>query len=83
MGKRELGGERADCLTLFDLLVSCDCYWYVALPRGVVGWSAWCDLVIALSYSRAYLVAYPCTDINRICSCSSHLSMKFKLFKIN
>ena len=38
------GKERAGYFTLFVFLVSCDCY--VALPHGVVGWSAVCDCSI-------------------------------------
>ena len=36
------GEERAGCFTLFALLVFCDCYMHcsLALPHGVVGWSA-------------------------------------------
>ena len=34
------GRERAGCFTLIVFHVSCDCLCTVALPRGVVGWSA-------------------------------------------
>ena len=34
--------ERADCFTLIVFLISCDCQCSVAVPRGVVGWSAMC-----------------------------------------
>ena len=34
------GEERIGCFTMFVFLVSCDCYCSVALPNGVVGWSA-------------------------------------------
>ena len=30
--------ERAGCFTLVVFLVSCDCYYSVALPRVPVGW---------------------------------------------
>ena len=58
MGKRELGWgwERADCLTLFDFLVSCYYYWSVALPHGVVGWSARCDLVTRVLPEHTHLL---------------------------
>ena len=36
----------AGCFTLFVFLVSCDCYYTVALPHGAVGWSAVCDCSI-------------------------------------
>ena len=34
---------RAGCLTVIVLLISCDCYYYVALLHGAVGWSLACD----------------------------------------
>ena len=42
-GKRERAGRFA--INVF--LVSCDCKWYVALPRGAVGWSAVCGCGIS------------------------------------
>ena len=39
------GEERAGCFTLIVFLMYCDCY--VALPHGVVGWSAVCDCGIS------------------------------------
>ena len=38
-----VGEERAGCFTLVVFLVSCDCYWSVALPQGAIGWSEVCD----------------------------------------
>ena len=35
--------ERAGCFDLMIFLMSCDCKCSVALPHGVVGWSAVCD----------------------------------------
>ena len=35
--------ERAGCITLIVFLMSCDCKCSVALPRGIVCWSAMCD----------------------------------------
>ena len=32
--------DRADCFALIVFLMSCDCWCSVALPHGVVGWSA-------------------------------------------
>ena len=32
----------------------------VALPQGVVGWSAVCDCGISWSYASAFSVAYTC-----------------------
>ena len=31
--------QRAGCFTLFVLLAPCDCYCFVALPHGALGWS--------------------------------------------
>ena len=42
MGMRQLGS-----LNLFVFLVSCDCYCYLSLSRGMVGWSAVCDCVFS------------------------------------
>ena len=37
--------ERAGCFTLIFFLISysCDCWCFLTLPRGAVGWSAVCD----------------------------------------
>ena len=37
------GEERPGCFTLVVFLVSCDCYWPVALPHGAMSWSEVCD----------------------------------------
>ena len=39
------GEERAGYFTLFDFLVSCDCYCSVALSHGALSWYAVCDCV--------------------------------------
>ena len=39
--------HEADCFTVFVLMVSCSCYCSVALPHGVVGWSAVCGCLIS------------------------------------
>ena len=39
-----LGGDKiAGCFTLFVILVTCNCYCSVAVPRGSVGWPVVCD----------------------------------------
>ena len=45
------GEERAGCFTFSFFLISCDCLCSVALPRGALGWSAYCDYGISWSYS--------------------------------
>ena len=37
-----LTGKRAGCFALISLLMSCECYCFVDLPRGAAGWSAVC-----------------------------------------
>ena len=39
--------ERAGCFTLIIFLVSCDCYCFVALSHGAMGWSVVCDCSIS------------------------------------
>ena len=38
---------KASCFTLIVFPVSCDFYYSVALPHGVMGWSAVCDCGIS------------------------------------
>ena len=45
--------ERAGCFALTAFLMSCDCQFSVALPRGADGWFAMCDCGISWSYSLA------------------------------
>ena len=51
--------ERAGCLTLFVMQMSCDCYCSVALPHSAVGWSVVCYCGISCSYSLAFSDAIP------------------------
>ena len=37
------GEDRAGCFTLIAFLVSCDCYYPVALPHGAAGRPTLCD----------------------------------------
>ena len=39
--------ERAGCFAFFVLRMSCNCICSVALPYGVMGWSAVCDCVFS------------------------------------
>ena len=39
--------EIFSCFALFVFMLSCECYWSVALPHGAMGWSAWCDCGIS------------------------------------
>ena len=48
--------ERAGCFALtVYLMMSCDSHCSVALPHGIMGWSAVCDCGISLSYLLALL----------------------------
>ena len=59
------GEERAGCFTLFDFLVSSDCY--VALPHCAVGWSAECDCGISsFFYSWAMSLKHPSFGFARV-----------------
>ena len=46
--------ERAGCFAFIVFRMSCYCKCPVALPRGVVGWSAVCDFDISLSHLLVY-----------------------------
>ena len=50
----QFGNERASYFILFVFLVSCDWFFYVALPNGAVGCPAVCDCVISRSYSLTF-----------------------------
>ena len=51
--------ERAGCYNLFVFLVSCNGYCSVALPRGVLGWSAVGDfLYFLIILTNFYLFIY-------------------------
>ena len=50
-----IGSGSAGCFAFVDLQMYCYYKCSVALPYGVIGWSAVCDCGISLSYSLTFL----------------------------